>query len=89
MAHSKEVNLGEIVTNVPAHFMQRTFATSNSHLWFYGWGSRTHQAMQQRYVDNANGTFHPGFNEGLFLLVHLLELSGDAEAAWARVDRVP
>jgi len=86
MTRTREVNLSEIVTNVPAHMMQRKFENPNR-LWLYNYRdpqvARTD--LENRTLANANGNFTPGFNEGLFLIMNMLETSGDEYAAWARI----
>jgi len=85
MTRSREVNLLEIVTNVPAHFMQRTFENPNR-LWLYeNSGSQPRIALENRTVAQTNGTFPSGYREGLFLIMNMLETSGNEYAAWARI----
>ena len=82
--HNNEPRLGEIATNVPAHFMQRSFADPNQ-WWLYGASRYSRAALEINALANANGIFTQGYHEGLFLLMGMLETTGDEYAAWARV----
>ena len=80
---SKEHGMGEVTNNIFSHIVKQKYTTDPKYMWYFDYGKETIESLEEKTFAVANGHFVAGFRERLFMIVSMLEATGQVDKVWA------